>query len=62
MPTPGSHAYDVQRSRLRSRLEAEGTPDQEADERAADILRRDVEAPNPAVRSDRAAGDRKSVV
>jgi Raf kinase inhibitor-like YbhB/YbcL family protein len=56
MPTPGSHSYDVQRSRLRSRLENEGVPDQQADDRAADILKRDVEASNPAARSDRAAG------
>jgi Raf kinase inhibitor-like YbhB/YbcL family protein len=56
MPTPGSHAYDLERSRLRSRLENEGVPDEQADERAADILKRGVEAPNPAARSDRAAG------
>jgi Raf kinase inhibitor-like YbhB/YbcL family protein len=56
MPTPGSHAYDLKRSRLRGRLEDEGVPDKEADERAGDILKRDVEAANPAARSDRAAG------
>jgi Raf kinase inhibitor-like YbhB/YbcL family protein len=56
MPTPGSHAYDLKRSRLRSRLEDEGIPDQRADEKAADMMKRDVGAENPAARSDRAAG------
>lgn len=56
MPTPGSHDYDVQRSRLRNRLHDEGLSEQEADARAADILRREVTAQNPAARSDRAAG------
>jgi Raf kinase inhibitor-like YbhB/YbcL family protein len=56
MPTPGSHAYDLQRSRLRGRLEDEGVNDEEADERAAEMLRREASEPNPAARSDRAAG------
>jgi Raf kinase inhibitor-like YbhB/YbcL family protein len=56
MPTPGSHSYDVQRSRLRTRLENEGVPDQSADDRAASALKRDVRGPNPAAVTDRAAG------
>ncbi len=56
MPTPGSHAYDLKRSRLRGRLEDEGISDEEADEKAADMLKRDVDGENPAARSDRAAG------
>jgi Raf kinase inhibitor-like YbhB/YbcL family protein len=56
MPTPGSPSYDVQRSRLRSRLSDEGLSDEEADAQAADTLRRQVTAENPAARTDRAAG------
>jgi len=56
MPTPGSHAYDVQRSRLRSRLEDEGVPDERADDEAAQTLKRDIDTTNPAARSDRAGG------
>src|SRR5215211_5111905 len=56
MPTPGSHAYDLKRSRLRNRLENEGVPDEQADERAAQTLKRDVDTTNPAARTDRASG------
>jgi phosphatidylethanolamine-binding protein (PEBP) family uncharacterized protein len=34
LPTPGSHSYDVQRTRLRGRLESEGVNDRNADEAA----------------------------
>ena len=30
MPEPGSHAYDVQRARLRNELDNSGTPDKNA--------------------------------
>ena len=56
MPTPGSHGYDVQRTRLRGRLEAEGVNDKNADETANRIMRRDNEGTSPAAPSDRAAG------
>jgi Raf kinase inhibitor-like YbhB/YbcL family protein len=56
MPTPGSHGYDVQRTRLRGRLESEGVNDQHADEAANAILQRQSDAVSPAARSDRAGG------
>ncbi len=56
MPTPGSHSYDVQRTRLRGRLEAEGVNDKNADETANRIMQRDNQEASPAARSDRAAG------
>jgi Raf kinase inhibitor-like YbhB/YbcL family protein len=56
MPTPGSHSYDVQRTRLRGRLEAEGVNDKNADETANRIMQRDNEGTPPGARSDRAAG------
>jgi Raf kinase inhibitor-like YbhB/YbcL family protein len=56
MPTPGSHSYDVQRTRLRGRLEAEGVNDKNADETANRIMQRDNQGTSPAARSDRAAG------
>jgi Raf kinase inhibitor-like YbhB/YbcL family protein len=56
MPTPGSHSYDVRRTRLRGRLEAEGVNDKNADETANRIMQRDNEGTPPGARSDRAAG------
>ena len=57
MPTPGSHRYDVQRTRLRGRLEREeGIPDERADEAAKRIMRRDNSAASPALDDDRARG------
>src|SRR5215212_2159511 len=56
MPTPGSHSYDVQRTRLRGRLESEGVNDKNADETANRIMQRDNTATSPAARDDRAAG------
>jgi Raf kinase inhibitor-like YbhB/YbcL family protein len=56
MPTPGSHTYDVQRTRLRGRLETEGVNDKNADETANRIMQRDNQATPPGARSDRAAG------
>ncbi|HEV2760443.1 MAG TPA: hypothetical protein VGV86_12825 [Acidimicrobiales bacterium] len=56
MPTPGSHGYDVQRTRLRGKLETEGVNDKNADELANRIMQRDNQATSPGLRSDRAAG------
>ena len=56
MPTPGSHSYDVQRTRLRGRLESEGVNDKNADEAANRIMQRDNTATSPAAGDDRAAG------
>jgi Raf kinase inhibitor-like YbhB/YbcL family protein len=56
MPTPGSHSYDVRRTRLRGKLETEGIPDKNADEAANRIMQRESSAPSPGLRSDRAAG------
>ncbi len=56
MPTPGSHSYDVQRTRLRGELEREGIPDEQADETANRIMRRDNDAVSPGLRDDRARG------
>jgi hypothetical protein len=43
MPQPGSHKYDIKRSRLRNKLDDSGIPDQRADELANAIL----QDPNP---------------
>ncbi len=56
MPTPGSHGYDVQRTRLRGRLESEGVNDKNADEAANAILRDQADTVSPAARTDRARG------
>jgi hypothetical protein len=37
-PRAGSHGYDIQRARLRKRLDNEGIPDQHADKLANEIL------------------------
>lgn len=52
MPTPGSHSYDVQRTRLRGKLEQEGVNDHHADEAANAILQKDDDAVSPAARTD----------
>ena len=56
MPTPGSHRYDVQRTRLRAELDDQGVNDRKADEAANAILQRDNDAVSPAARTDRDAG------
>lgn len=56
MPTPGSHTYDVQRTRLRGRLESEGVNDKNADQQANAAMRRQSDAVPPGAQSDRAAG------
>ncbi len=56
MPTPGSHRYDVQRTRLRGKLEQEGVNDRHADEAANALLQKDDDALSPAARTERAGG------
>jgi len=54
MPTPGSHSYDVRRTRLRDEIDNSGTPDSKATEAANEKLQEqgnDKRAPN-----DRALG------
>jgi len=58
MPEPGSHKYDVQRARLRDRLEDEGTPDAAADAEANRRLRGPVPGPSPSMATERAGGPR----
>ena len=54
---PGSHKYDIQRSRLRDRLANNGEEkvDHEADERANEILQRE-RGQTGVLRGDRGAG------
>jgi Raf kinase inhibitor-like YbhB/YbcL family protein len=56
MPTPGSHSYDVRRTRLRGRLEAEGINDENADQAANRAMQQDNQAVSPGLRDDRARG------
>lgn len=56
MPTPGSHGYDVRRTRLRGELDNQGIPDRHADDAANRILQRDNDSLPPGARSDRARG------
>lgn len=56
MPTPGSHGYDIRRTRLRAELDDEGVNDQKADAAANAILQRENDAVSPAAQTDRAAG------
>ena len=56
MPTPGSHGYDVRRTRLRGELDNQGIPDRHADEAANRILQRDNDSVPPGAESDRARG------
>jgi hypothetical protein len=53
---PGSHPYDVQRARVRDRLEQEGIAvDKQADERANEILQ-DQRGLRGVLRGDRGLG------
>jgi Raf kinase inhibitor-like YbhB/YbcL family protein len=56
MPEPGSHSYEVERNRLRSRLEDEGIPDERADEEANRRLRGPTPHPSPSMETDRDFG------
>jgi hypothetical protein len=38
MPRPGSHKYDIRRTRLRNQLDDHGIPDERADQLANEIL------------------------
>jgi|GEM_PF-1256407 len=55
MPNPGSHRYDIKRTRLRSEYDDGGVPDQNADRAANEELQRDY-PPRPLGEPDRAAG------
>jgi Raf kinase inhibitor-like YbhB/YbcL family protein len=55
MPDPGSHAYDVRRTRLRAEYDDHGVPDQHADRAANEELQRE-HPPRPV--GERAAGPR----
>jgi Raf kinase inhibitor-like YbhB/YbcL family protein len=41
MPNPGSHGYDIKRTRLRAEYDDHGVPDQHADQAANEQLQRD---------------------
>jgi Raf kinase inhibitor-like YbhB/YbcL family protein len=56
MPEPGSHAYDVQRARLRDDLDNTGTPDANATDAANRELRGDTPGPSPSAETGRAGG------
>jgi Raf kinase inhibitor-like YbhB/YbcL family protein len=56
MPEPGSHGYDVERTRLRGRLDDEGFPDERADVEANRRLRGPTPHPSPSMETDRAFG------
>jgi Raf kinase inhibitor-like YbhB/YbcL family protein len=55
MPDPGSHKYDIQRTRLRDEYDAGEAPDQNADRAANAELQRD-NPPRPLGDPERAAG------
>jgi len=55
MPRPGSHKYDIQRARLRKRLDNEGIPDKHADEQANQILQEE-QGKRGILRSERGLG------
>jgi hypothetical protein len=54
MPTPGSHSYDVKRTRLRDEFDNSGTPDKNATEAANAELQKDGNNAKPP--NDRAYG------
>jgi Raf kinase inhibitor-like YbhB/YbcL family protein len=56
MPEPGSHAWEIERNRLRSQLEDEGINDQKADEEANRRLRGGTPHPSPSMETERAGG------
>ena len=56
MPEPGSHAYDIQRTRLRAELDDQGIPDGNADEEANRRLRGSEPHPSPSMETERAGG------
>ncbi|NHC14588.1 YbhB/YbcL family Raf kinase inhibitor-like protein [Motilibacter deserti] len=56
MPEPGSHAYDVQRARLRDEIDNSGNPDANATDAANRELRGDSPVPSPHAETERAGG------
>src|SRR5947209_7417856 len=55
MPQPGSHRYEIKRTRLRGEYDDHGVPDQHADRAANEELQRD-NPPRPIGDPQRAAG------
>ncbi len=56
MPEPGSHAYDVQRQRLRNELDNQGIPDANATAAANEQLQGGERSASPALATERARG------
>lgn len=56
MPTPGSHAYDVQRARKRAELDDQGIPDKNATIAANEELQDEGPSQHAAADDDRARG------
>jgi len=56
MPDPGSKAYDKQRAHLRKEFEDQGLNDQNANERANEVLQGDRPTGAEEPRSQREAG------
>ncbi len=56
MPEPGSHAYDVQRQRLRNELDNQGIPDANATAAANERLQGGERSASPALATERAGG------
>ena len=56
MPEPGSHGYDVKRTRLRGEIDDQGVPDQHADQEANRRLRGDEPGASPSMETERAGG------
>ncbi len=56
MPTPGSHAYDVQRARKRDELDNSGTPDKNATIAANEQVQADGQSESVAASDGRARG------
>ena len=56
MPTPGSHAYDVKRARLRDELDNSGVPDKNATVAANAQLQKDALSENAAAGDERGLG------
>lgn len=55
MPQPGSHKYDIRRTRLRSELDDAGVNDQKADAEANRILQEE-QGNTPRVATERGLG------
>ena len=56
MPEPGSHAYDVERARLRDEIDNQGVPDANATDAANEQLRGRTPHASPHAATERAGG------